>query len=140
MSVGRGEVHSLIGTVKNFGRTPKIKAVKIKINLPRPLSEQLKISVKFLKSKLFKSRLIYPVRRRNGSISILQKAHRLKAWGYIYKAHADGLIILLAHAGGLCLHSCTLLGCWVKYLFKIGMLSTQVEFPCVVAVLTAGYF
>ena len=65
MSVGRGEVHSLIGTVKNFGRTPKIKAVKIKINLPRPLSEQLKISVKFLKSKLFKSRLIYPVRRRN---------------------------------------------------------------------------
>ena len=26
-----------------------------------------------------------------GSIPILQKAHRLKAWGYIYKAHLHGL-------------------------------------------------
>ena len=52
----------------------------------------------------------------------MQKTPRLEVWGYINKAHLRGLSILIAHAGGLCLYSHTLTGCWVKYLFKIGML------------------
>jgi hypothetical protein len=42
--------------------------------------------------------------------------------GYTDKAHQGGLQEFLAHLGGLRLYSRTLLGCRVKYLFKIGML------------------